>query len=194
MRRHSRGMLGLTTLVLAALVVGAGPDPALDRALEGITPEQILAHIKVLASDEFEGRGPGTAGEEKTVAYLTGQFREMGLKPGNPDGTYVQDVPLVGFRATRVNGAVSDSAADRSACRSPTISWPSRDGWRRRSRSTSRTSSSSATAWSPRSTAGTTTRGSTCAARRWSCWSTTRRSPTRTTRRSSTRRCSRAGR
>ncbi len=107
MRRHSRGLLALTTLLLSAMVAGAGPDSALEKALDGINPEQVLAHIKVLASDEFEGRGPGSAGEQKTIAYLTGQFREMGLKPGNPDGTYVQDVPLMGFRATRISGSVS---------------------------------------------------------------------------------------
>jgi Zn-dependent M28 family amino/carboxypeptidase len=102
-------MLGLMTLVLAALTIGAGPDAALEKALEGIKPDQVLAHIKVLASDEFEGRGPGTVGEQKTIAYLTDQFRQMGLKPGNPDGTYVQDVPLVGFRATKVSGILSSS-------------------------------------------------------------------------------------
>jgi Zn-dependent M28 family amino/carboxypeptidase len=70
-------------------------------------PEAILQHIKVLAADEFEGRGPGTPGEDKTVAYLTGQLTAMGLKPGNPDGTYVQKVPLLGFQATQVSGAFS---------------------------------------------------------------------------------------
>ncbi len=146
-------------------LAGAAPDPGLKTALDGIKPGQILEHIKVLASDEFEGRGPGTPGEEKTVAYLTGQFQKMGLKPGNPDGTFVQNVPLVGFQAKQVTGAFQ-AGGRRSGCRFPTISWPSRAGWRRRSRSRSRTSSSSATAWSPRNTAGTTTRGSTCAARR----------------------------
>src|SRR5262249_9195805 len=43
--------------------------------------------------------------EEKTVAYLTGQFQKMGLKPGNPDGTFVQTVPLMGFQAKLVTGA-----------------------------------------------------------------------------------------
>src|SRR5689334_13063823 len=105
MRRHSSGILAPITMVLAGLTIGAGPDSALEKALEGIEPERVLEHIKVLASDELEGRGPGTAGELKTIAYLTDQFRRMGLKPGNPDGTYVQDVPLVGFRATRVDGA-----------------------------------------------------------------------------------------
>ena len=58
---------------------------------------RFLQHIKVLASDEYEGRGPGTPGEDKTIAYLTGQLRAMGLKPGNPDGTYIQNVPLAGI-------------------------------------------------------------------------------------------------
>ena len=66
---------------------------------------EILDHIKVLASDEFEGRGPGTPGEEKTIAYLTDQFQKMGLKPGNPDGTFSRRVPLVGFQAKQVSGS-----------------------------------------------------------------------------------------
>lgn len=106
-RRHRSTWLVPTLLVLAGSMAGAGPDSALEPALKDIKPEQVLAHIKVLASDAFEGRGPGTAGEQKTVAYLTEQFRGMGLKPGNPDGTFVQDVPLVGFRATRVSGSFS---------------------------------------------------------------------------------------
>lgn len=66
-------------------------------ALESITSNDILQHIKVLSSDEFEGRGPGTRGEDLTVKYLTEQLQGLGLQPGNPNGTYVQDVPLVGF-------------------------------------------------------------------------------------------------
>lgn len=87
------------------VLAGAAPATVLKTALEGIKPDQILAHIKVLASDEYEGRGPGTPGEDKTIAYLTGQFQKMGLKPGNPDGTFLQSVPLVGFQAKQVTGA-----------------------------------------------------------------------------------------
>ena len=50
-----------------------------------------------MSSDKFQGRGPGTTGEEITVGYLETQFRDLGLKPGNPDGTYIQKVPLVGI-------------------------------------------------------------------------------------------------
>ncbi len=73
---------------------------SVETALGSITEEGLLSHIEVLASDEFEGRAPGTAGEELTVEYLVGQFRQLGLAPGNPDGTYVQEVPLVGLTGT----------------------------------------------------------------------------------------------
>jgi Zn-dependent M28 family amino/carboxypeptidase len=69
----------------------------LKPALDSITANDILQHIKVISGDEYEGRGPGTKGEELTVKYLTEQYQRLGLKPGNPDGTFIQKVPLVGF-------------------------------------------------------------------------------------------------
>ena len=81
--------------------VTPGPTPSVLRKAIGDLPDPdidaVLAHTKVLSSDEFQGRGPGTKGEDLTVAYLIDQFRKMGLKPGNTDGTYVQKVPLVGI-------------------------------------------------------------------------------------------------
>lgn len=71
----------------------------LKPAFDSITSSDIMQHIKTLSADEFEGRGPGTKGEELSVKYLTEQYQRLGLKPGNPDGTYVQKVPLVGFTA-----------------------------------------------------------------------------------------------
>jgi Zn-dependent M28 family amino/carboxypeptidase len=72
----------------------------LKPALDAITANDIMQHTKVMSADEYEGRGPGTKGEELTVKYLTEQYQRIGLKPGNPDGTYVQKVPLVGFTGT----------------------------------------------------------------------------------------------
>ncbi|MCC7012115.1 MAG: M20/M25/M40 family metallo-hydrolase [Planctomycetes bacterium] len=85
----------------AAELDGLRSGPRVDHsgALALIDEAQFVRHVAVLASDEFEGRAPGTSGEERTVAYLCEQFRALGLAPGNPDGTFVQDVPLVGFRA-----------------------------------------------------------------------------------------------
>src|SRR6184192_2133976 len=81
----------------------------LQPALETITPDGLLAHIKVLASDEFEGRAPGTKGEELSVKYITDQFKRIGLKPGNPDGTYTQDVPLAGIKSEpRMSFSIGD--------------------------------------------------------------------------------------
>lgn len=77
-------------LVLAACAGGQrGPPPSTD-----IDEVAFRTHVSVLASDDFEGRRPGTAGEEKTVAYLLEQFRKLGLKPGNGE-SFVQQVPMV---------------------------------------------------------------------------------------------------
>jgi Zn-dependent M28 family amino/carboxypeptidase len=65
-----------------------------------IDPQAILDRIKVLSSDEYEGRAPGTKGEELTVRYLEDEFKKLGVQPGNTDGTYIQKVPLVGITAT----------------------------------------------------------------------------------------------
>ncbi len=73
-----------------------GPQPK--AALNSISADRMLASIRTLSSNEFQGRGPGTEGEDLTLAYLQKQFRGMGLEPGNPDGTYLQAVPLVGIR------------------------------------------------------------------------------------------------
>src|SRR5262245_41231165 len=66
-------------------------------ALDTVNSDKLLQHLQTLASDEFEGRSPGTKVEELTINYLTDQFKRMGLKPGNPDGSYTQKVPLVGY-------------------------------------------------------------------------------------------------
>src|SRR5881227_992827 len=85
----------------------------LQPALEAITPDGLLAHIKILASDEFEGRAPGTEGEELSVKYITDQFKQIGLKPGNPDGTYTQEVPLAGIRSDpKMSFIIGDKTID----------------------------------------------------------------------------------
>jgi Zn-dependent M28 family amino/carboxypeptidase len=61
---------------------------------------RMLGDIKVLSSDEFEGRAPGSKGEELTVKFLQDAFTKIGLMPGNSDGTFIQPLPLVGITAT----------------------------------------------------------------------------------------------
>jgi len=91
----------------AAIVAACAGDPgryapeALRAAEDSIRGEDFIEHVRVLASDRFEGRAPATEGEALTVGYLTAKFAELGLKAGNPDGRWVQDVPLAGLMATR---------------------------------------------------------------------------------------------
>ncbi|HUR42339.1 MAG TPA: M28 family metallopeptidase [Verrucomicrobiae bacterium] len=98
----------LLTLILFVAVaagcatsVGRYAPESLLQAESAIDAESLLAHINELASDRYEGRAPATEGERLTVEYLTAQFKALGLQPGNPDGTYVQEVPLVGISGTR---------------------------------------------------------------------------------------------
>ena len=78
----------------------APTTPAVAAPLKTINDRDLLKHIKVLASDEFEGRSPGTQGETLTVAYIKQHFIRLGLASGNPDGTYVQKVPMMGATST----------------------------------------------------------------------------------------------
>ena len=70
-------------------------DDALN-AQKSITAERLRQHISTLASDKFEGRFPGTIGEELTVEYLSETYEKLGLKPGNPDGTWIQKATMTG--------------------------------------------------------------------------------------------------
>jgi Zn-dependent M28 family amino/carboxypeptidase len=119
-KRRYRTSMKISRLFLAtvfcAAVSLAGNDELQERlqpALEAITPDGLLAHIKVLASDEFEGRSPGTKGEDLSVKYITDQFEKIGLKPGNPDGTYTQEVPLAGIKSEpRMSFVTRDKTMD----------------------------------------------------------------------------------
>lgn len=86
-------------LVLSAVLCACSTDPQgnLKSAADSINADSLLTEIKKLSSDDFEGRKPGSDGEQKTIAWLQGQFHQMGLQPGNPDGTYLQSVPLAGI-------------------------------------------------------------------------------------------------
>lgn len=93
-------------LPLLLFSLGAAPAFAADIPGGGINPDHLSRHVRVLASDEFEGRAPATAGEEKTIAYVVGELKKAGVQPGGERGTWTQDVPLV---RAQVEGAVSAS-------------------------------------------------------------------------------------
>ena len=64
-------------------------------AAQDISAERLAETVQVLASDSFEGRAPGTRGEDRTIGYLIGRFQALGLEPGGPDGAWTQTVPLL---------------------------------------------------------------------------------------------------
>ena len=109
MRNTFSAALGALALLSAACAGDGAPeaesaainsDPVPAEALAALDTATLLQHIRVLAHDSLLGRQPGTLGEERTAAYLQAQFTALGLAPGNPDGSYVQQVPLVGITVT----------------------------------------------------------------------------------------------
>ena len=86
--RHPGLMLGLA---LATCVAGAASPHVFSPR---ITAADFVALDRTLASDAFEGRGPGTPGEDRTVEYIKAQMQRIGLKPGN-HGQWFQTVPMV---------------------------------------------------------------------------------------------------
>jgi Zn-dependent M28 family amino/carboxypeptidase len=86
------------SFALAALLLSGAAALAADPApgLQAISADDVRQTIATLSSDDFEGREPGRRGEELTIGYVAEQFRQIGLAPGNPDGSYLQKVPLTG--------------------------------------------------------------------------------------------------
>jgi Zn-dependent M28 family amino/carboxypeptidase len=93
------GGIGAVSCGFGAPAPMTASQPTLGQ-LPSVDIDALLEHVKKLSSDEFEGRGPGTKGEELSVNYLIDEFKKVGLKPGNTDGTYIQKVPLVGITPT----------------------------------------------------------------------------------------------
>ena len=84
---------------LLALVPLAMAFPTPLQSASSVGVEDLRRHIAVLASDEFQGRKPGTEGETKSLVYIASQFRAAGLEPGAVEGSWYQPVPLVERRA-----------------------------------------------------------------------------------------------
>jgi Zn-dependent M28 family amino/carboxypeptidase len=104
--------------LLAAACGGGSSDSTAIRPLAmtdvTISADAIMNDIRKLSSDEFEGRAPGSKGETLTVQYFVEQFKAAGLQPGNPDGTFIQKVPLVGIQGGPTPLVVKKGAATRT--------------------------------------------------------------------------------
>ena len=80
---------------------------ALPLAAQEFRPDAIRAHVKFLASDLLEGRGPGTRGDALATGYIAAQFEAMGLAPAGDNGTYFQHVPLLGITTDEAKSSVT---------------------------------------------------------------------------------------
>jgi Zn-dependent M28 family amino/carboxypeptidase len=94
----SAGLMLAAAIGMVVACAGDQRDAQVNAALETITTDDLARHIQTLSADEFEGRLPGTAGEEKTIEYLVAEAQRLGLQPGNGD-SWVQEVPLVSIAA-----------------------------------------------------------------------------------------------
>ncbi|PZT98766.1 MAG: peptidase M20 [Brevundimonas sp.] len=92
---------------VSALALTTACAPALAQSATVIDPARMNEAVRVLASDEFEGRAPASPGEEKTVAWLVEQFRAAGAQGGGPDGAFVQ---IAHLSRTRQDGPASVAA------------------------------------------------------------------------------------
>jgi Zn-dependent M28 family amino/carboxypeptidase len=72
-----------------------GVPAAAREAAAGVDPEKIRAHVRFLAHDLLEGRGPGTRGGQLAAEYIATQFALAGARPAGDDGTYFQNVPFI---------------------------------------------------------------------------------------------------
>ena len=90
----------IVSLMIPALAFFACQKPGDDvKSAQTVISADILSkNTQILASDEFEGRFPASAGEEKTVKFLEAEFQKLGLNPGNGD-SFFQDVPMVEITA-----------------------------------------------------------------------------------------------
>ena len=93
MRNYFKALFWLIPLTLFASC-STSNHKAVQQAENTINTEAMASHVRILASDDFQGRKPFTEGETKTIEYLAQEFEKIGLKaPYN--GSYFQEVPMV---------------------------------------------------------------------------------------------------
>jgi Zn-dependent M28 family amino/carboxypeptidase len=90
---------GADTSTLPPPPADLGLPAAVTEAMQGIDAGRISAHVRFLADDELEGRGPGVRGGDIAAKYIASQFAQYGLKPAGDDGSYFQNVNFVGVQA-----------------------------------------------------------------------------------------------
>ena len=102
MKRFNQFCISLS-LIVGISACGPSTKTVIDNPMDAaivakpaqINSQRLSDIVKVLASDEFEGREPGGPGEPKTIAFLVDQFQTLGLEPGGVEGSWTHAVPLI---------------------------------------------------------------------------------------------------
>jgi Zn-dependent M28 family amino/carboxypeptidase len=103
---RKKSLLCFLFMTLPVLFLSCGrKTPDVDAAVASLNTDDLIHDVKILSSDDFEGRFPASPGEEKTVAFLKDEFEKVGLKPGNGE-SYFQEVPLVEITATPLTSLI----------------------------------------------------------------------------------------
>ncbi len=115
-------------IVLVAIFAACETETGLHQAEQVITEESLLTPIEILSSDQFEGRAPATRGEDLTIEYLVDYLQQAGIEPGMPDGSYIQEFPLLGQTVDRGSASFT-IRSDGQAVASPPyydhfMGWP----------------------------------------------------------------------
>ncbi|WP_288757701.1 M28 family peptidase [uncultured Brevundimonas sp.] len=97
-----------TSVAVAAMIATAA-------AAQDFSAQRLSDEIRVISADDFQGRKPGTEGEEKTLAFLQAQYEAMGLQPGGPDGQWRQRIELRRYTPAQGAAALSLTGADGQA-------------------------------------------------------------------------------
>lgn len=108
---HTR--FGILAVLMSSIAIASCTTTMVIGGFDNVPDSsRFLADVKKLASDEFGGRMPGSKGEALTVDYLVRSAQSIGLEPAAADGSWTQDVPLVGFRGETTNAFRSTKSAD----------------------------------------------------------------------------------
>jgi Peptidase family M28/PA domain len=88
-------LLAICVLLLAPTAFPQEPPQEVERAMEGIRPQAIRAHMRFLADDLLEGRKTATRGHELAAKYVASAFEGLGFEPAGTGNTYFQPVPML---------------------------------------------------------------------------------------------------
>ncbi len=100
--RFTLGLGGAAVIGLIWVLQTNAPLSLYKPQAQQFDPQRALQDIHVLSSPEFQGREPGTLGAKRAAEYIAARMKEIGLNPGNDDGTYILTTPCPVFHLAAI--------------------------------------------------------------------------------------------